>query len=460
MKQRFDTLEENPSIYELAIEDCFKHKWSRNDVLDYIEKNAGIPRHELFFAEADNSLRPLKNEIIKDCAASLEEMIEDIKDGNEVDIMPPKVRARADGMTGKVREIALLEVEHQLLEHVTFLLLKPHLKASILPTQHASIPKRGQTALKKQIKKYLRRDLGIQYFQKTDMKGAYASVQYSVVIKLLKKDIPDATEIFTLLEYLGKLAPGGHLIIGGYLDAWLFNYVMSKVIKKAYECTDTRRGKSIRSVVAIVAFMDDCVVLSRSIKGIKTAVSTVSRFAKNELCMTLKITTGITKLLSTAEEKARRRDKSKARRGCPSIDMGGYKICRDHVAIRARVFIRTRRQFMRAWGEYKRTKTIQIQRARKLISYYGFVKQSDSAAFIKKYHVKKLIKIARKVSSFYTQVKRQERLGVIDGLRKSTEQYKAELSAGGGTSRWPADGRYYKEHLGSIARRRAESVPV
>ena len=453
MKQRFNTLEENEDIYQQAIYDCFIHKWTRNDILSYIEKNAGIPRHELFIAEFENTLKEVKEEVAESCAMSVEQLIEDIMNGEDVDVFPPKVRKKRDGMNGKMRDIALLEIEHQLIEHVTFLLLLPHLEASLLPTQHASIPGRGQTALKKQVQRFIRRSLGVKYFQKTDMKGAYASVQYSVVIRMLKKDIPSATEIFTLLEFLSKLAPGGHLIIGGYLDAWLFNYVMSKVIKRAYTCGETRHGRFKRHAVAIVSFMDDCLILTRSKKGIKAVIKIMTEYSLKDLGMQLKITTGLIRLCNVGEEKRRRSEKSKARRGCPAIDMGGYRIYRDHIAIRPRVFKRIRRQSLRAWKEYKKTGTLQIQRARSMISYFGFLKQSDSVKVCKKYHVYKLIKISKKVSSFYAKVKRQERLGVIDDLRRSTEQYKAELSAGGGTSRWPADGRYYKEHLGSVARR-------
>lgn len=51
-------------------------------------------------------------------------------------------------------------------------------------------------------------------------------------------------------EIFKSVAPGGHLIIGGYLDAWLFNFVMSYAIRYLYTLGSTRRGKRYRMLYA------------------------------------------------------------------------------------------------------------------------------------------------------------------------------------------------------------------
>lgn len=452
MKQHYNKIEDNKNIYYEAITDCFHNKWTRNDVLTYIEKNTGTPRHEIFFSELEEA-SPVRYYVASSCELALSEMIDEILNGEDPEIEMPKIRKRRDGLTGKIRDIALLSIEHQLLEHVVYLLLRPLFQTTIYPTQHASIPRRGQNGLVKQLSRYLRRKLGIKYFVKTDMKGAYASVKYTKVIELLKRDIPSAKEIFALMEFLTKLAPDGHLIIGGYLDAWLFNYVMSKVLKNAYTFGRTRRGKFIRDAIRIVSFMDDCVVLTSSIKGAKNVIRNMVKFSKEKLDMTLKVTTGIIKLLDVDKEKRKRESSSKANRGCPCIDMAGYKVYRGHVAIRRRVLLRLRRQFLRAYIELKRTGTIQIQRARKIISYNGFVKGSNSNRFSNKYHVKAILKIAKTISSFHSVIELAIRRDVINDLRECTEQYKTKLDCGGGTSRWPAESSYFKKRLGCSGRR-------
>lgn len=74
--------------------------------------------------------------------------------------------------------------------------------------------------LKDQMLRYfLKESLGIEYVRKTDVVHAYASLQYDVCIDLVMMEIPKARYAIGLLKYLKSVAPGGHLIIGGYLDA-------------------------------------------------------------------------------------------------------------------------------------------------------------------------------------------------------------------------------------------------
>lgn len=467
MKQRYICLSDNQYICDRAVMDCFKGKWSRNDILTHIEKYAGIPRHEILLHDLeirqDRESRldhSAKADAVTSCALALSEMIDEIMHGVEPDDMEPvRIRKRPDGMTGKVRDIALLCIPHQLVEHVAYILLEPFFKQKLYPTQHASIPKHGQTKLKDQVSRKLRRKLGIKYAQKTDMVHAYESVKYDKVLGLIKADIPSAHEIHVLIEFLGNHAPDGHLIIGGYLDAWLFNYVMSKVITAAYSVGTYRRGKFNRHAISLQAFMDDMLILSGSAKGIKAVIKYTGHYARDKLSMEMRVTTGIYKLLPVEEERRRKALKTKAARGCPVIDMAGYKIAKGHICIRRKIFIRIRRQFLRAWRDYKRRGTVTLQRACKLISYNGFIRQSDSQGLIRRYHVPELMRLARRIVSFYGRLINRRRWEKLYDLQKRTEQYKARLGDGRGSSGWPAENYHYQKYFGSI-KRRWGPVPV
>lgn len=467
MKQYFLSMTEDKYLYERAVLDCFQSKWRRNDVLSFIEKYAGIPRHEILINElelyedrlSEHEHNHMKIEAIQSCGLALEETIAQILDGEDPeDVEPPRIRKRPDGMTGKIRDIALLSIMHQLIEHTAFLLLQPLFQKKLYPTQHASIPKHGQTRLKNQIYRYLRSGLPIRCFVKTDMKHAYASVQYSVVADLLKKDIPSATHIIKIIEYLGKLAPDGHLIIGGYLDAWLYNYVMSKIMEKGYSIGYVRRGKFMRCAVRLVTFMDDMWISASSIKSIKKILRVLEKYASEELHMTLKVTTGISKLL-TIEEENRRRTLNGAKRGCPVVDMGGYKISRSHVVIRRRVFIRVRRQLIRAWRDYEKTGTIGIQRAFRLISYNGYLKQTNSENLIARYHVPLLMRIAKRVVAFHARLAFRKRMEKLNDLRERTIIFAASVGGNRRTAGWPAENYHFQRYLGNTRRRR-NTIPV
>ena len=400
-------------LCEDAVRECFDGKWKRRDVLAFIEKYAGIPRHEILLEYLTHD-RIIREEAIHTIGLYLWGVLEDLVAGKEPeDMTPVKIRQRPDGMTGKVRDIALLCILHQLIGHAAKQMMEPLLNARLLPTQHASIPGHGQTRLKDQVRRLFLSDIGIRYYQKTDVVHAYASLQYSVVIGLVRKECPKANDLICILEYLGKLAPDGHLIIGGYLDAWLFNFAMSYAIRFIYTLGETRRGKFIRYVLRVETFMDDFGLLSASVKGLKRTSAALDVWMRENLHLRLKYTTGIVKLMSIEEEKRRRLLDKPAARGVPILDMAGFKIARTHTKIRGRVFLKARRQFLRAYEELQRTGTIRIIRAQKIISYNSYVRQTNSQGVREKYHVDELMEVAARVRGFHSWlqfVKEQEAL--------------------------------------------------
>ena len=87
------------------------------------------------------------------------------------------------------------------------------------------------------------------------------------------------------------------------------------------------------------------------------------------------------------------------------IDMMGIRIYRTHLTIRKRVFKRIRRVCIRLYRFWKLHQKIPIHLARKAISYYGLIKNTNSYKIKKKYHVNKIIQLSKGVirneSTFY-----------------------------------------------------------
>lgn len=165
-KKRYKKL--GRQLCEQAVVECFKGKWRRNDVLTFIEKYAGIPRDDIKIDDLSGSWK-YKNEAVEAIGLAMLGIVEDLVDhGIEPDDMEPvTIRQRPDGMTGKIRDIALLCIMHQLIGHITKLMIEPLIQARLLPTQHASIPGHGQTMLKDQMLRYfLKESLGIEYVRK------------------------------------------------------------------------------------------------------------------------------------------------------------------------------------------------------------------------------------------------------------------------------------------------------
>ena len=78
-------------------------------------------------------------------------------------------------------------------------------------------------------------------------------------MKILQKEIPGATWLLSVVKCLLAMAPGEGLLIGGYLEAWLFNLVASYMLVKVMSYAKIRRGASTRFVIRSGSYMDDLV---------------------------------------------------------------------------------------------------------------------------------------------------------------------------------------------------------
>ena len=398
MKQRYNELTHDLCVQ--AVLSCFDKKWHRPEVMVFVNHYAGIPTREFYEAELKQEVWP-QLEAAEAIAYYLEEVVDELMHGEPLDMRPVIVRSRPDGMTGKMRDICDLCILHQLLGHLVKLGLEPLFHARILPTQCASIPGRGQTGLLKKAKRYIRKaGLGITVCQKTDVAKAYGSLMYAVVIGLLEKDVPSAIWILTVLRALAAYAPGGHLIIGGYLDAWLFNYAMSFALRYVRSCGKTRRGKFIPNVKADTSYMDDFGLMGTGKTPVQRTVKLLDAWMQKFLGIRLKIKEHMIRFMTYKEERERKKHKN---RGCPCLDMGGYKIHRGYVTIRPGIFRRLRREFLRGWREIQAFGSIHLQRARKIMSYNGYFKWTNSVGIIATYHVKEVRKVAKSVIGYWSK---------------------------------------------------------
>ena len=179
MKQRYNELTED-LIFQ-AVKDCFAKKWERNDVSSTVEEYAGIRRQDISREIGENK-NYLKQQAIINIGYEVENRLKRLLNGNAnaLELDPVVFHNRKDGMNGKVRKIAYCCIFHQIFNHVAYLGLKPLLNAKILPSQFASIPKRGQTGLKKFVTKKLRKKkYNIRHARKTDVKHAYETTKYA-----------------------------------------------------------------------------------------------------------------------------------------------------------------------------------------------------------------------------------------------------------------------------------------
>lgn len=229
---------ENTEFNIPAVRKAFDGKYKRRDFQRLLLNTGLVTEQEL----AQEFLDGTKQKIYTATDAIAEELTQRIRN-RDLKLRSIRQFQREDGLTHKLRNICQEYPDQQIMEYIAVYSLEELFHAKLLPIQYGSIPGRGQLAGKRKIERILRRKFtGRLDVVKCDIHKAYPSVTVECVMNLLKRDIGKNK---VLIWYLGALMenyPGEHLCIGGYLPSWLFNYVMSYVLRYLLSLSQSRRG--------------------------------------------------------------------------------------------------------------------------------------------------------------------------------------------------------------------------
>lgn len=216
---------------EIAVVECFRNKRARNDFQRLLCKTGKITKREL---TEDRLNKDFKRTL--EAESEVAKMLTQKIINRDLQLQPIRQFQRIDGLTQKLRDICQESPEQQVFEYIGVYALKPLFRAKILPIQYGSIPNKGGVAGKRKIERLLRKKFhGKVVALKGDVTKAYPSVTIPVVMEMLRRDIGKNKVLLWFLGALMSNYPGNHLCIGGYLPAWLFNYVMSYVLRYIYE---------------------------------------------------------------------------------------------------------------------------------------------------------------------------------------------------------------------------------
>lgn len=274
------------------------------------------------------------------------------------------IEKKIDGSSGKVRRIGIQNIKQQLYDYVAVEGLNPVMKR-IGEFQCASIKGRGTTKGKETISRWIR-NRNMKYFVKLDVRKCFESIDHDLLMRFLEKHIKNEKLIWLIKMLISSFERG--LSIGSYLSQYLCNLYMSilyhYIMEELYK---TRRGKRVNLVRHCLIYMDDILMIGSQRRDMEKAVKQVIKKAE-EIGLEIKPNYQLKTINGNC------------------IDMMGFKIYRTHTEIRGRVFLRVRRSFRRA------RKQITFRIAKKCISYYGYLKHTNSKRFQRKWKVRKTIK--------------------------------------------------------------------
>ena len=277
-------------------------------------------------------------------------------------------REKIDGSSGKVRRIGIQNIKQQLYDYIAVEALEPLLKR-IGEYQYASIKGRGTTKGKEVISRWIRnRDM--RYFVKLDVRKCFESIDHGKMMEFLRRRVKNEPLLHLIETMLGSFERG--LSIGSYLSQYLCNLYMSILYHEIKEnMCRTRKGKRGNKRVNLVRhcliYMDDILLIGPRKRDLEKAAKLTVQKA-SEMGLEIKPNYQVRQIDGNC------------------IDMLGFKIYRTHTEIRGRTFLRVRRSFHRA------RKRLTEGVARKCLSYYGYLKHTNSRRFQRKWKVRNTIK--------------------------------------------------------------------
>lgn len=371
---------------QMSIYECLdKQRWTRADTAWMLSEYAQIWQIEngKSFQSRKILARKIRETAFKDktklyylvdfmCKKIFKEITEE-----KITLDPIKYEKRIDAGSLKEREIGISSMKQQCLDYIAVNACKPMFEAKIGHYQCASIKNKGQLFGKKAIETWIRTNpKKCRYIWKGDIRKFYNSVDHDILKRFLARDIKNKTVLYLLYTLIDTYKQG--LCIGSYLCQFLANYLLSYAYHFVNEFLYVeRRGKRIKLVWYVLFYMDDVFMTSSSKKNLKKAVKEFEKYLNEVLKLELKPTHQLFPLDSRP------------------IDMMGYKIYTYKTTVRKRIFKKANRVFRKV----SKQGYVSLKQARRIVSYYGYFKYSDSKKYLQKIKFENVINKSKEMIS-------------------------------------------------------------
>ena len=306
-----------------------------------------------------------------------------IKD-RDINLEKPHIRTMVDKTTGKIRQIGKESAMQQIYDYIAVHSSMEIFNARLVREQCSSITGRGQIYGKNMIRRWIISDNDAErytsrhgyrytrkckYFVKLDISKCFPSADTEVFLELFETDCANKDIVWLWKVLIRSHRVDGYkgFLIGALTSQWACQYMISFIYRFAKEQGYERRGKHIKAVNHMLIFMDDMMMTGSNRKRLKKAVENTISYTKKKFGWEIKPNWHIRAL----EEF--------------DIDMMGYVIHRDgNVTIRGRDFVKARRMLIRCQRD------MAYRQAKRIMSYKGFFKHSNSSKAREKYNAEKV----------------------------------------------------------------------
>lgn len=271
-----------------------------------------------------------------------------------------KPKTKTDASSGKQREI--LEPRFcpdQIIHHALCRVIEPAMMKGMYKYCCGSVKKRGMLYASKYIRRSLvKKPNQTRWSVKLDVKKYYDHIDHDTLKTKFRKVIKDPKVLALMDEIVDSTEAG--LPIGNYTSQWFANFYLQDF--------DHYVKETLR-VPVYVRYMDDMVLIGPNKRKLQEAAEAIRKYLKDEMKLDLHDGYEVKKVAYEEGGKIIGN----------FIDFCGYRHYRGFTTIRRRIWRRIHRLI------YRIQKWVNLKRALAFMSYYGYVKTSDSRKIEKKY---------------------------------------------------------------------------
>lgn len=253
----------------------------------------------------------------------------------------------------KVRDIGIECVKQQVCGYVVDLAIEDLMRAKMGFWQVAAKGK-SQFRAARAARRWLRR---CKYHGHLDVRKCYDSIKCSVVMRVLRKYVRNDV-VLGICKAIMDSYPDGHLMIGSYFSMRMAQLIMSFAYHYIEQLGKVRRRRFRALVSHQIVYADDMWLFSNDKRDLEAAIRKLERYMLSEFGLEIKPW----KVCVSGEDEP--------------ADIAGAVTRPERVTVRSTTFLRGRRALMRF-----RRKPTSLNLARRLLSYFGWFKNTNCISF-------------------------------------------------------------------------------
>lgn len=268
-------------------------------------------------------------------------------------LRPIKRYRHREPTNGKLRIIGVESVKQQICDYVAIEALSGLLRAKVGFWQVSSVKGKGQLMAANAVSRWVQEG---GYFVHLDVRKCYPSIKADVIMRILRRYVRSPDVLYLCETLLATY--GGGLEIGSYFSLRMAQLVLSFGYHAVEDMRKVRRGRNVPMVAHQLWYADDIYLFGGDKRDLRSAARQVQKLLLKEYGLHMKPW----KVCRVSDQEP--------------VDMVGFTVRRNRVTLRSKLFLRA----CRAYRKYRRAPS--LRRARRVCSYWGWFRHTDSTGLV------------------------------------------------------------------------------